>query len=82
MALPQLNVYRHERGTRALITFAGETDPATAPQVSKAPAECQSGGIRSMARVVEITGSGFPFHSFPAADARPCRIPVAAGGAL
>lgn len=48
MALPQLNVYRHERGTRALITLAGEIDLATAPQVRKALAECLSDGIRSI----------------------------------
>ncbi|MEY9991444.1 anti-anti-sigma regulatory factor [Streptomyces sp. V4I8] len=33
MTLPQLNVYRHDRGGRALITLTGEIDPATAPQV-------------------------------------------------
>ncbi|MEU3612355.1 STAS domain-containing protein [Streptomyces sp. NPDC006872] len=121
MALPQLNVYRHERGTRALITLAGEIDLATAPLVRQAPAECLPDGIRSidvdltavtfcdagglnafltasrlatdagmtlrphhpsqcMTRVIEITGSGFLLHSFPAAAARPRRIPVAAGG--
>lgn len=31
MTLPQLNIYRHDRGTRALITLAGEIDPVTAP---------------------------------------------------
>ncbi|WP_020129269.1 STAS domain-containing protein [Streptomyces sp. 303MFCol5.2] len=121
MALPQLNVYRHERGTRALITLAGEIDLATAPLVRTALAECQSDGIRSidvdltavtfcdvsglntfllayrfateadrtlrlhhppqsMTRVIEITGSRFLLHSFPAADVRPRGIPVAAGG--
>ncbi|MFJ1808749.1 MULTISPECIES: STAS domain-containing protein [unclassified Streptomyces] len=122
MALPQLNVYRHERGTRALITLAGEIDLATAPQVRKALAECLSDGIRSidvdltavtfcdagglnafllasrfatetdrtlrlhhppqsMARIIEITGSGFLLHSFPAVGGRSCRIPVVVGGA-
>ncbi|MGW2051788.1 STAS domain-containing protein [Streptomyces sp. NPDC001858] len=121
MALPQLNVYRHERGTRALITLAGEIDLDTAPLVRDALAECLYDGMRrtdvdvtavtfcdvsglnaflmasrlatdaggtlrllhpsqSMARVIEITGSGFLLHSFPAAGARPRRIPVAAGG--
>ncbi|MER6960125.1 MULTISPECIES: STAS domain-containing protein [unclassified Streptomyces] len=121
MALPQLNVYRHERGTRALITLAGEIDLATAPLVRQALAECLPDGISSidvdltavtfcdasglnaflmasrlatdagmtlrlhhppqcMTRVIEITGSGFLLHSFPAAGVRPRRIPVAAGG--
>ncbi|MFH0177485.1 STAS domain-containing protein [Streptomyces cacaoi] len=122
MTFPQLNVHRHERGTRALVTLAGEIDLATAPQVRKALAECLSDGIRSidvdltavtfcdasglnafllasrfateagrtlrlhhppqsMARVIEITGSGFLLHSFPAAGGRPCGIPVVMGGA-
>lgn len=122
MALPQLNVYRHDRGTRALVTLAGEIDLVTAPLVSEALAECLRDGIRridvdltvvtfcdvsglnafltasrlatdagrtlrlhhpslSMARVIEITGSGFLLHSFHAAGARPCPAPVSAGGA-
>lgn len=48
MPLPQLNVYRHDRGTRALITLAGEIDLATAPQVSEALAACLSDGVRSI----------------------------------
>jgi anti-sigma B factor antagonist len=31
MTLPQPNIYRHDRGRRALITLADEIDPATAP---------------------------------------------------
>ncbi|MFE9002139.1 hypothetical protein ACFYOY_08380 [Streptomyces sp. NPDC007875] len=30
MTLPQLNIYRYDRGGRALITLAGEIGPATA----------------------------------------------------
>ncbi|MFD3582657.1 STAS domain-containing protein [Streptomyces sp. NPDC058683] len=123
MPLPQLNVYRHDRDTRALITLAGEIDLATAPQVSEALAECLSDGIRgidvdltavtfcdasglnaflrayrlvtdagttlrlhhpsqAMARVIEITGSGFLLHPVLTGRARPRRIPVTAGGAL
>ncbi|MPY58350.1 STAS domain-containing protein [Streptomyces spongiae] len=111
MALPQLNVYRHDRDTRALITLAGEIDLATAPLVREALAECLRDGIRSIdvdltavtfcdagglnaflmasrlatdagrtlrlhhpsqsvARVIEITGSGFLLHSFPAGSSR------------
>ncbi|MFF1543741.1 STAS domain-containing protein [Streptomyces sp. NPDC058291] len=122
MAFPQLNVYRYERGTRALVTLAGEIDLTTAPQVRQALAECLSEGVRSidvdltavtfcdaaglnafllasrfateagrtlrlhyppqsMARVIEITGSGFLLHSSPA-GAGSGRIPVAPGGVL
>jgi anti-sigma B factor antagonist len=45
MALPQLNVYRHDHHTRALITLAGEIDLATAPLVRAALAECLQDGI-------------------------------------
>ncbi|MEV2210578.1 STAS domain-containing protein [Streptomyces sp. NPDC050997] len=48
MALPQLNVYRHGSGARALITLAGEIDLATAPLVSEVLAECLSDGTRSI----------------------------------
>ncbi|MER5529887.1 STAS domain-containing protein [Streptomyces sp. NPDC002677] len=123
MPLPQLNVHRHDRDTRALITLAGEIDLATAPQVSEALAECLSDGIRSIdvdltavtfcdasglnafltafrlvtdagmtlrlrypsqavARVIEITGSGFLLHPVLTGRARSRRIPVTAGGAL
>ncbi|WP_328876042.1 STAS domain-containing protein [Streptomyces sp. NBC_00287] len=47
MPLPQLNVYRHDHTTRALITLAGEIDLATAPLVRDALAACLSDGIRS-----------------------------------
>ncbi|MFH9084564.1 STAS domain-containing protein [Streptomyces sp. NPDC017673] len=45
MSLPQLNIYRHDRGRRALITLAGEIDPATAPQVRAALERCLHDGI-------------------------------------
>ncbi|MGW7243395.1 STAS domain-containing protein [Streptomyces sp. NPDC054804] len=123
MPLPQLNVQRHDRDTRALITLAGEIDLATAPQVSEVLAECLGDGIRSidvdltavtfcdasglnafltayrlvtdagmtlrlhhppqvMARVIEITGSGFLLHPVPTGRPASRRIPVAMGGAL
>lgn len=47
MPLPQLNVFRHDRGTRALITLAGEIDRATAPLVRTALAACLHDGIRT-----------------------------------
>ncbi|UQA94455.1 STAS domain-containing protein [Streptomyces halobius] len=48
MTLPQLNIYRHDRGRRALITLAGENDPATAPQVRAALERCLNDGITTI----------------------------------
>jgi anti-anti-sigma factor len=48
MTLPQLNIYRHDRGTRALITLAGEIDPVTAPQVRTALERCLCDGITTI----------------------------------
>ncbi|MER5213177.1 STAS domain-containing protein [Streptomyces sp. NPDC002838] len=45
MTLPQLNIDRHDRGRRALITLAGEVGPATAPQVRTALERCLGDGI-------------------------------------
>ncbi|WP_327183932.1 hypothetical protein [Streptomyces sp. NBC_01334] len=75
MALPQLNVHRYERGTRALITLTGEIDLATAPPAREAPAECLSDDIRSSL-------PSFPVVSFPVAGARSGRISAATGSAL
>ncbi|MEE1762696.1 STAS domain-containing protein [Streptomyces sp. SP18BB07] len=46
MPLPQLNIYRHDRGNRALITLAGDIDLESAPLVRAALARCLSDGIR------------------------------------
>ncbi|WP_155056194.1 STAS domain-containing protein [Streptomyces blattellae] len=48
MTLPQLNIYRHDRGRRALITLAGEIDPATAPQLCAALERCLTDGITTI----------------------------------
>ncbi|MFG2585977.1 STAS domain-containing protein [Streptomyces malaysiensis] len=48
MTLPQLNIYRHDRGRRALITLAGEIGPATAPQVRTALERCLQDGITTI----------------------------------
>ncbi|WHM40663.1 STAS domain-containing protein [Streptomyces sp. BPTC-684] len=48
MPLPQLNVYRHDRKTRALITLAGEIDLATAPLLQETLARCLRDGIRTV----------------------------------
>lgn len=45
MTLPQLNIYRHDRDRRALVTLAGAIDPATAPQVRAALERCLQDGI-------------------------------------
>ncbi|MEU5891956.1 STAS domain-containing protein [Streptomyces sp. NPDC047461] len=48
MRSAQLNVYRHDRDTRALITLAGEIDLATAPLVRSALTTCVHDGIRTV----------------------------------
>ncbi|MER6109222.1 STAS domain-containing protein [Streptomyces hirsutus] len=48
MALPQLNVYRHDYNARALITLAGEIDLVTVPLVRATLAECLHDGIRTV----------------------------------
>jgi len=48
MTLPRLKVYRHDRGSRALITLAGEIAPATAPQVRAALERCLHDGITTI----------------------------------
>jgi len=48
MPLPQLNVYRHDRRKRALITLAGEIDLDTAPLVRESLDKCLRDGIRTI----------------------------------
>ncbi|MFF1327072.1 STAS domain-containing protein [Streptomyces sp. NPDC058298] len=48
MRSAQLNVYRHDRDTRALITLAGEIDLATAPLLCSALTTCVHDGIRTV----------------------------------
>ncbi|BBC95422.1 MULTISPECIES: hypothetical protein [Streptomyces] len=45
MTLPRLNIYRHDRGTRALVTLAGVINPVTAPRVRAALEQCLRDGI-------------------------------------
>ncbi|MFF1901570.1 STAS domain-containing protein [Streptomyces sp. NPDC058206] len=109
MSHPQLNVYRHDRRKRALITLAGEIDFDTAPLVRESLEVCLRDGIRIidvdlttvtfcdcsglnaflqasqqtagaggslqlhyppplMARLVDLTGSGFLFRGLPVAQ--------------
>lgn len=122
MGHPQLNVHRHDRTTRALITLSGEIDLTTAPLVRAALAACMRDGIRTtdvdltavtfcdasglnaflmasqlatdagmtlqlhypsptLARIIEITGSGFLLHELHAIRPPPRRVPAATGGA-
>ena len=47
MPLPQPNVHRHDRITRALVTLSGEIDPVTAPLVHAAPGGSLGDGVRT-----------------------------------
>ncbi|GHE70184.1 STAS domain-containing protein [Streptomyces capitiformicae] len=83
MTLPQLNIYRHDRGRRALITLAGEIGPATTPQVRTALERCLSDGITTID--VDLTTVGRCDSSGPgafldasAARRRGPRVPAAA----
>ncbi|MEV3859371.1 STAS domain-containing protein [Streptomyces sp. NPDC050095] len=48
MPLPQLNLYRHDRKTRTLITLAGEIDLETVPLVRAALERCLRDGTRTI----------------------------------
>jgi anti-anti-sigma factor len=48
MPLPQLNVYRHDRKTRALVTLAGEIDLETVPLLRAVLARCLQDGMRTI----------------------------------
>lgn len=121
MPIPQLNVFRHDHESRALLTLAGEIDAATAPLVREALEACHRDGVRrvdvdltavtfcdvsglnvflsaflrqaetgttlrlhrpsqGLARVIEITGSGFLLHAVP--PGTDDRGPVAVGAAV
>ncbi|WP_406727064.1 STAS domain-containing protein [Streptomyces sp. GD-15H] len=80
MALPQLNVYRHDHDTRALITLAGEIDLATAPLVRAALAACLRDGIRTVD--VDLTAVTFCDASGLNAFLTAHRLAIAAGTTL
>ncbi|GGX69268.1 STAS domain-containing protein [Streptomyces fructofermentans] len=48
MPIPQLTVFRHDRGNRVLITLAGEIDLESASLVRTALARCLSDGVRTI----------------------------------
>lgn len=57
MTLPRLNIYRHDRGSRALVTLAGEIDSATAPLVRAALERCLGDGIATIDVDLTTVGS-------------------------
>ncbi|MEU7581601.1 STAS domain-containing protein [Streptomyces sp. NPDC041068] len=48
MPLPPLNIYRHDRRTRALITLAGEIDLGTVPLMRTTLERCLRDGVRTI----------------------------------
>ncbi|MEI5097719.1 hypothetical protein RB200_02435 [Streptomyces sp. PmtG] len=48
MPLPPLDIYRHDRRTRALITLAGEIGLETVPLMRTALERCPRDGIRAI----------------------------------
>jgi anti-anti-sigma factor len=48
MPLPPLNIYRHDRRTRALITLAGEIDLETVPLMRTTFERCLRDGVRTI----------------------------------
>lgn len=58
MPIPELlNVYRHDRNNRALITLSGEIDMGTAPAVRESLQRCLRDGIRR----IDVDLSAVPF---------------------
>ncbi|MER5461967.1 STAS domain-containing protein [Streptomyces sp. NPDC002668] len=80
MPIPQLNVYRHDRGSRALLTLAGEIDLDTVPLVRESLEECLHGGIRTID--VDLTPVTFCDCSGLNAFLRASQLTTAAGGSL
>ncbi|WP_063804160.1 STAS domain-containing protein [Streptomyces roseifaciens] len=79
-ALPTLNVYRHDKKNRALITLAGEIDQVSAPLVSKTLERCLCEGIRTID--VDLTTVTFCDCSGLNAFLRASHRTIAAGGSL
>ncbi|WP_282082262.1 STAS domain-containing protein [Streptomyces tendae] len=57
MPLPQLAVYRHDRGDRTLVTLAGEIDLESVPLLRAALERCSRDGVRHLH--VDLTAVGF-----------------------
>ncbi|MEU9288445.1 STAS domain-containing protein [Streptomyces sp. NPDC048275] len=80
MPLPPLNVYRHDRKKRALITLAGEIDLETVPLVRASLERCLRDGIRTID--VDLTPVTFCDCSGLNAFLHASRRITAAGGTL
>ncbi|MEU4499262.1 STAS domain-containing protein [Streptomyces sp. NPDC023998] len=80
MPLPQLNVYRHDRRKRALITLAGEIDLDTVPLVRESLDKCLRDGIRTID--IDLTAVTFCDCSGLNAFLHASHQTMAAGGAL
>lgn len=48
MPLPPLNIYRHDRRSRSLVTLAGEIDLETVPLMRTALERCLRDGVRTI----------------------------------
>ncbi|QIB47808.1 STAS domain-containing protein [Streptomyces aureoverticillatus] len=80
MSLPQLNVYRHDRRTRALITLAGEIDLETVPLIRTTLGRCLHDGVRTID--VDLTSVTFCDCSGLNAFTQAFLRTAAAGGTL
>jgi anti-anti-sigma factor len=80
MPIPQLNVYRHDRESRALLTLAGEIDLDTAPLVRASVEECLREGIRTID--IDLTAVTFCDCSGLNAFLHASQQTTAAGGSL
>jgi anti-sigma B factor antagonist len=80
MPLPPLNVYRHDKESRALITLAGEIDLQTVPLVRETLEQCLRDGIHTID--VDLTPVTFCDCSGLNAFLEASRHSTAAGGTL
>lgn len=79
-ALQMLNIYRHDKKNRALITLAGEIDQVSAPLVSETLERCLREGIRTID--VDLTPVTFCDCSGLNAFLSASHHTIAAGGSL
>jgi anti-anti-sigma factor len=80
MAIPQLNVYRHDKENRALVTLAGEIDLETVPLVRESLERCLRDGISTID--VDLTTVTFCDCSGVGAFLYASQCTAAAGGSL
>jgi anti-anti-sigma factor len=80
MSISQLNIYRHDRRKRALITLAGEIDLDTAPLVRETLEQCLRDGIHTID--IDLTTVTFCDCSGLNAFLHASQQTAAAGGSL